>query len=381
MHLSEIKGSSVTAKIWSPVNEVESGVLDQVRNVSSLPWVRYVSIMPDCHVGVGACIGSVVGMQGALSPELVGVDIGCGMCALKTNLRASDLPKDLKNIRHQIERDVPVGFNQHKEVDEWTKGYYALWSEFNGISSEVQKKFDKSQLQIGTLGGGNHFIEICLDKEQNVWIMLHSGSRNIGKEIAELHIKKSQKYRGISVLLKDTLEYQSYWRDLQWAQQYAFINRSDMIRRIIKGLTNKLLPGLKVENEINCHHNYAVNQIIDDEEIVITRKGAISAVKNQLGIIPGSMGAKSFIVRGLGNKESLYSASHGAGRKMSRSQAKRTFTVDDLKKQTEGVECRKDSGVIDELPSAYKDIEKVMEYQKDLVSIVTELKQILCIKG
>jgi len=396
MAISEIKGSVVNAKLWTPVHEVESEALTQLRNIASLPWVVHVAVMPDVHYGKGATVGSVIGMRGAVSPAAVGVDIGCGMAAVKTSLKASDLPESLKLIRAQIERDIPVGFNSHKsvvgEIFEHKSGVNQdlkkLWSEFKDLDPHVQSLLGRAESQVGTLGGGNHFIELCLDTQDNVWLMLHSGSRNIGKELAEIHVAIARELihnqklpdKDLSVFLAGTPEMKAYRRDLFWAQRYAWLNRQTMLELYRRAML-RFFPNMTLEQPIVCHHNYVSEETHYGEELFVTRKGAISASAGTLGIIPGSMGAKSFIVRGLGNPESLCSASHGAGRRMSRGAAKRQYTVEDLKSQTAGVECRKDAGVIDELPSAYKDIEQVMAYQSDLVEIIAELKQVMCIKG
>lgn len=396
MAISELKGSVVNAKLWAPVHEIESEALTQLRNIASLPWVRHVAVMPDVHYGKGATVGSVIGMLGAVSPAAVGVDIGCGMAAVKTNLKASDLPENLKLIRAQIERDIPVGFFSHKspvgEIFEHKSGVNQsmkkLWSEFKDLDSRVQSLLSKAEIQIGTLGGGNHFIELCLDTEDNVWLMLHSGSRNIGKELAEIHIGIARELihnqklpdKDLGVFLAGTPEMKAYRRDLFWAQRYAWLNRQTMLELYRRAML-RFFPQMTVEEPIVCHHNYVSEEVHYGEELLVTRKGAINAARGQRGIIPGSMGAKSFIVAGLGNPEALCSASHGAGRRMSRGAAKRKFTLEDLKEQTAGIECRKDEGVIDEIPQAYKDIDQVMANQSDLVEIVAELRQVMCIKG
>lgn len=398
MPVSELKGDVVVAKLWTPVHEVESQALTQLRNIASLPWVKHVAVMPDVHYGIGATVGSVIAMKGAVSPAAVGVDIGCGMGAIRTSLTASELPDSLKEVRDSIESLIPVGFNQHEEKENvFTTVAYGrqlkqdlavLFSEFAALDPRVKDLEGKAMRQAGTLGGGNHFIELCLDGEQNVWMMLHSGSRNIGKVLAELHITIARELihnqklpdRDLSVFLAGTPEMEAYRRDLFWAQRYAMMNRRVMFNRYVS-IMQSAFPGCRFDEPILCHHNYVAEEQHFGEELFVTRKGAISAQAGQLGIIPGSMGTKSFIVRGLGNPDSLTSASHGAGRKMSRGQAKRSFTQADLELQTAGVECRKDKGVIDEIPGAYKSIEEVMKNQSDLVEIVYELKQVLCVKG
>lgn len=388
MSLSQIKGKNVDIRLWARPHEVESVAIDQLRNISALPWVfHHVAAMPDVHFGKGATVGSVIAMKGAVSPAAVGVDIGCGMGAVKTNLTASDLPDSLRSIRLDIEASIPVGFAGHDEPVA-APAAAALWEEFPALTEKVQGLFRKARGQLGTLGGGNHFIELCLDTAENVWIMLHSGSRNIGKELAEIHIAKAKKLahnrdlpdRELAVFLAGTSDMADYRRDLFWAQRYARQNREVMLELAVSAL-RKHFPHLATEEGIYCHHNYVAEEVHYGEEVLVTRKGAIHASRGELGIIPGSMGTRSYIVRGLGNAESFESASHGAGRRMSRGEAKRRFSLEDLAQQTEGIECRKDSGVIDEIPGAYKPIEQVMENQRELVEIVTELRQVLCIKG
>ncbi|MHB8407857.1 MAG: RtcB family protein [Acidiferrobacterales bacterium] len=394
MSIEIIKGKEgddfrrVDIHLWTPAQEVESSALTQLRNITTLPYVaHHVAVMPDVHFGKGATVGSVIAMRGAVSPAAVGVDIGCGMGAVRTNLKAGDLPENLSQIRAAIEAEIPVGFNSHTRTQkslELTK----LFNEFKTLSPKVQDIEGKALLQIGTLGGGNHFIELCLDTEDNVWLMLHSGSRNIGKTLAEIHMSVAKHLeinkiivdRDLSVFLAGTPEMAAYRNDLFWAQRYAFLNRETMFV-IYQDIIKEFFPQAKFEKPILCHHNYVSEETHFGEELVVTRKGAIAAHKGTMGIIPGSMGAKSFIVRGLGNEESFCSASHGAGRRLSRGAAKRTFTLDDLAQQTAGIECRKDEGVLDEIPGAYKDIMQVMAYQKDLVEIVAELHQVLCVKG
>jgi tRNA-splicing ligase RtcB len=386
--ISRVKGKNVDVHLWAPVNTVESAALDQLRNVAGLPWVfHHVAAMADVHVGAGATVGSVIAMKGAVSPAAVGVDIGCGMGAVRTSLTARDLPDSLHALRTDLEARVPVGFSMHDEEVK-TPAAAALWEEFPQLTQKVQGLFGRARHQLGTLGGGNHFIELCLDTEQNVWIMLHSGSRNIGKELAEFHMARAKKLahnrdlpdRDLSVFLAGTDEMAAYRRDLFWAQRYARLNRETMLALVLEGMREHF-PQMTTGEAIFCHHNYVAEEEHYGQEVLVTRKGAIRAGRGELGIIPGSMGTKSYIVRGLGCAESFESASHGAGRRMSRGAAKKKFTLHDLQEQTRGVECRKDGGVLDEIPGAYKSIERVMEQQQDLVEIVTELKQVLCIKG
>jgi tRNA-splicing ligase RtcB (3'-phosphate/5'-hydroxy nucleic acid ligase) len=393
--ISQLEGKTVPVKLWTNVAEIESTALDQLRNIASLPWVaHHVAVMPDVHFGKGATVGSVVAMRGAVAPAAVGVDIGCGMAAVKTNLLAKRLPDDLKKIRLAIEQAIPVGFNKHD-----TPAYEAmpdalrdeargLMARFGELTPEVKTLAGNSRIQLGTLGGGNHFIELCLDTDDSVWLMLHSGSRNIGKTLAEVHMTEARKLghnaglpdRDLAVFLAGTPEMAAYRRDLYWAQEYARLNRAVMLE-LYKDVLRGFFPSINFEDAVFCHHNYVAEEHHFGEELFVTRKGAIRAGKGELGIIPGSMGTKSYIVRGLGNPESFSSASHGAGRKMSRNKAKERFTVRDLEEQTKGVECRKDRGVLDEIPKAYKDIDKVMANQADLVEVVAQLKQVLCVKG
>ena len=387
MPISEIPGK-IPVKLWTRLEDVESGALVQLKNIASLPWVfRHVAAMPDVHLGIGATIGSVIATREAISPAAVGVDIGCGMGAVQTSLKASDLPDHLGAIRSRIEAMIPVGHKEHSQA-RVRKSEVKFFSEFGKLHPLVQKLEKKAIHQCGTLGGGNHFIELCLDTEQRVWLMLHSGSRNIGKTLAELHISIAKKLihnqklpdRDLAVFLSGTPEMEAYRRDLYWAQRYAFLNRETMFE-IYQDVMREFYPGVKFQKPIMCHHNYVAEEVHFGEKVFVTRKGAIRAGRAEMGIIPGSMGTRSFIVRGLGHPDAFESASHGAGRRMSRNQAKRTFTERDLREQTSGVECRKDGGVLDEIPGAYKDIAQVMADQSDLVEIVHELKQVLCVKG
>lgn len=344
--------------------------------------------MPDVHYGIGATVGSVVAMKGAVSPAAVGVDQGCGMAAIRTNLRSHDLPHSLLSLRTDIEAAVPVAHNGHSKGMSPYARKSELWGEFKDLHPKVQDLFPRAQIQMGTLGGGNHFIEVCIDTEKRVWLMLHSGSRNIGKSLAEIHIGIAKKLehnqimvdRDLAVFLSGTKEMQDFRHDLFWAQRYAAENRQVMLS-ILKDVMVQHFPQVTYDAPIACRHNYVSEETHFGDDLFVTRKGAISARLGELAVIPGSMGTKSYIVRGLGCAESFCSASHGAGRRMSRGAAKRRFTRDDLEAQTAGVECRKDGGVLDEIPGAYKDIDVVMENQSDLVEIVYELKQVLCVKG
>lgn len=391
-------------KMWTGSMEVEQAALDQIRNISMLPILAgHVAIMPDVHMGKGATVGSVIPTRSAVIPAAVGVDIGCGMCAAMTNLTAADLPDSLFSLRNQLERDIPVGFNEHKKGIPSVSGPYAdvlrknlrkTMDKFEHLALLERlgrADFNKISRQIGTLGGGNHFIEICLDSEDRVWIMLHSGSRGIGNQIGQVAIdmaKKQAATRDYGLIDKDlawldegTAEFDAYIEAMHWAQDYARFNRDTMMNLATSAMKRKFPQMLIVGEVVNAHHNFTSIEEHFGEKMWVTRKGAVSAQTGQLGIIPGSMGAKSFIVSGKGNPDSYSSCSHGAGRTMSRTQAKKTFSLDDLEQQTAGIECRKDAGVIDEIPSSYKDIDKVMLAQTDLVEVVHTLRQVLCIKG
>jgi tRNA-splicing ligase RtcB len=394
----EIQGKTVPVKIWSPLDAVEPAALAQLRNIASLPWVyHHVAAMADVHLGIGATVGAVIATKDAISPAAVGVDIGCGMMACRTNLRASHLSDSLRGLRQDIENTIPVGPNGHSKLA-WVgvpsineRVAWLMGDEFGKLTPEVQELHSKAGHQIGTLGGGNHFIELCLDTDTNaVWLMLHSGSRNIGKCLAEIHIARAQKLAhnaelvdpDLAAFLAGTPEMEAYRRDLYWAQQYAALNRRVMLH-LYQHCVSLFFSNKEVRFDvpIACHHNYVAEEVHFGENVFVTRKGAISARVGELGIIPGSMGTASYIVRGLGNADSFCSASHGAGRRMSRGAAKRLFSVGDLEAQTAGVECRKDLGVIDEIPGAYKDIDVVMSNQSDLVEVVARLKQVMCVKG
>jgi tRNA-splicing ligase RtcB (3'-phosphate/5'-hydroxy nucleic acid ligase) len=385
MSHARLRGATVDARLWLPAGDVEPQAMNQLRNIASLPWV--------VHLGVGATVGSVIAMKGAVAPAAVGVDIGCGMGAVRTSLRASDLPESLRRLRSDLEAAIPVGFETHDqppavEDPALAAEIHALDSQFDTLHPAVRDLRLRARKQLGTLGGGNHFIELCLDTEQQVWLMLHSGSRNIGKTLAELHMTEARRLshnqalpdRDLAVFLAGTEQMAAYRRDLFWAQRYAMANRRLMFA-LYAAVMRRHFPRLVLDPPVLCHHNYVAEEVHHGEELLVTRKGAISARAGELGIIPGSMGTRSYIVRGLGNAESLTSASHGAGRRMSRTQARQRFDVKDLAAQTAGVECRKDGGVLDEIPGAYKPIEEVMERQRDLVEVVAELKQVLCVKG
>lgn len=384
--------SGATADVLSWVtHEMSSDEYDMLRNVSRLPCLfKHVALMPDAHLGKGSMVGSVIATKDAVIPATVGVDIGCGMMAVKTPFKSGILDRKMKEFRHEIERAIPVGFNDYKEpVDESLE--WDRWADFGDLHKGVQDRKRKAMKQLGTLGGGNHFIEVCLDTDDNVWLMLHSGSRNIGNEVATRHIATAKSLHDLNALpaadlayfVQGTPEFKAYWHDLDWSQQYAMKNREIMMTRLVRSFNRMFSDQEEFEPEItvNCHHNYVAVEEHFGDRVYVTRKGAINAESGRHGIIPGSMGAKSYIIKGLGNAESFNSCSHGAGRKMSRTKAKAKFTREDLEAQTAGVECRKDKGVIDEIPGAYKDIEEVMRVQNDLVEVVAELKQVICVKG
>ncbi|MEW2547541.1 RtcB family protein [Streptomyces sp. NPDC047002] len=397
MAYEEIPGERVPIRMWADPASVEESAMRQLRNVATLPWIRGLAVMPDVHYGKGATVGSVIAMEGAVCPAAVGVDIGCGMSAVRTSLTAGDLPDDLSRLRSRIEGAIPVGRGLHDEpVDPAAlhglpaAPWRDLWSRFPGVAQAVHFREDRARKQLGTLGSGNHFVEVCIDKSDSVWLMLHSGSRNIGKELAEHHmgIARDLPYnqglvdRDLAVFVADTPQMRDYRNDLFWAQEYAKHNR-ELMMRLLQGVVAREFRKAKVAFDpvISCHHNYVAEERYDGVDLLVTRKGAIRAGGGDLGIIPGSMGTGSYIVRGLGNAAAFNSASHGAGRRMSRTAAKRRFSAHDLAEQTRGVECRKDSGVVDEIPGAYKPIEQVMARQSDLVEVVARLRQVVCVKG
>lgn len=390
-----LSGATSSTLLWAEEESIEHQARNQLRRVSALPWVHGVRVMPDVHVGKGATVGSVIAMRDAVCPAAVGVDIGCGMAAVRTDLTAQDLPDDLSGLRSAIEAKVPVGFNGHPEPVNVVRhrlggGWDGFWDRFGDLHRGVRQLDTRAQRQMGTLGGGNHFIEVCLDDDAAVWIMLHSGSRNIGKELAERHMSIAAKLphntdlpdRDLAVFLTGTPEMDAYRRDLDWAQEYAARNRRVMLALVCEAVRETFAQRrVRFDDPISCHHNYVATEHIDGLELLVTRKGAIRAGAGDLGLIPGSMGTGSYVVRGLGSVESFYSASHGAGRVMSRSKARKMFTADDLIAQTEGVESRKDAGVVDEIPAAYKDIDSVIAAQRDLVEVVAHLRQVVCVKG
>jgi tRNA-splicing ligase RtcB len=375
--------------MWAPVLEVESEALDQLKNVASLPenlLFKHVAAMPDIHAGVGATVGTVIATRNMIIPSAVGVDIGCGMDAVKTSLRSEYFrKKDLQSIFEEIQLQIPTGFSAHEKAATETQHMF-LWKEFPELNGALQCWDSLAKLQMGTLGGGNHFIEISEDTDGAVWIMLHSGSRRIGKEIADYYIKEAiglhQQVpdKALNYLTAGTELYDDYIKAASWAQRYAKANRALMLTRIMEILEGDW-KSVEFDAPISCHHNYFAEEEHYGEKVIVTRKGAISARQGQMGIIPGAMGRASYIVRGLGNEESFTSAPHGAGRKMSRSKAKKKYKKSDVAATMGEIICRTDDGVIDEICYAYKKIEEVIQNASDLVEPVTILNQLVCIKG
>jgi tRNA-splicing ligase RtcB len=392
-------------KAWTEGVPFEAEAEAQLRRVASLPFIhKWVSVMPDVHAGIGATVGSVIATKGAIIPAAVGVDIGCGMIAARTTLSASDLPDDLRGLRTAIEAAVPHGRTANGGPGDrgawgdlpapvaaaWAElapGYQALIDEFPKLDRGVTAQ------HLGTLGTGNHFIEVCLDEADRVWFMLHSGSRGVGNRIGSFFIELAKKDmrtwlvnlpdENLAYLPEGTEHFGQYWDAVGWAQKFAAKNRELMMSAVVHGARSgaKLPPFELTDTAVNCHHNYVAREHHYGANVLLTRKGAVRAGEGELGIIPGSMGAKSFIVRGKGNRESFCSCSHGAGRKMSRTAAKKAFSLEDHAEATKGIECRKDADVIDETPAAYKSIDAVMDAQRELVDIVHTLRQVVCVKG
>ena len=392
----EIHEGLVPVKVYTGEMELEPAARAQLVNISRLPIVHHhVAAMPDVHLGIGATVGSVIPTKRAIIPAAVGVDIGCGMMAARLSLTANELDEQsLKKTFGQISRDVPVGFDQHRDARDaakhFRKSLTRVMEKHPGIGKRVGKNSHWAQ-QLGTLGGGNHFIEVCLDESNRVWVMLHSGSRGIGNAIGsyfiELAKKDSMKNNvhlpdaDLAYFPEGAKHFHDYVEAVGWAQDYARANRAEMMELVLDGM-RRHLPSFEVTDEaVNCHHNYVEHEEHFGERVWLTRKGAIRARVGELGIIPGSMGARSYIVRGKGSAESFHSCAHGAGRLMSRNAAQKKFSLQDLQAQTEGVICRKDKGVIDEIPGAYKNIDEVMANQSDLVEVVHTLKQVICVKG
>jgi tRNA-splicing ligase RtcB len=387
----------VPVNIWT--DDVDERSKEQLLNIASMPFIHHhVAAMPDVHLGMGATIGSVIATHRAIIPAAVGVDLGCGMVAARLSITANELDEiALQKVFNQITRDVPVGRAQHRDnqvlvaaVQPFEPGLKTLTDRHPELLKTFGK-FSKWMNQMGTLGGGNHFIEVCLDETNQVWVMLHSGSRGIGNAIADYFIKLARKDmerwmiqlpdRDLAYLPEGTEHFADYVTAVQWAQDYALQNRQSMLELTLSALARHL-PAFTVTTEVvNCHHNYIAKEHHYDADVWVTRKGAIRARFGDLGIVPGSMGTRSYIVRGKGESESFCSSAHGAGRRMSRTAAEKTFTETDLAIQTTGVICRKDKGVLDEIPGAYKDIDQVMANQSDLTEILHTLKQVVCVKG
>lgn len=391
-------------KMWTKGVPVEDEAKQQLANISRLPFIfKHIAVMPDVHLGKGSTIGSVIPTKGAIIPAAVGVDIGCGMMACKTTLTATDLPDNLGPLRTAIEKAVPHGRTSGRggrDKGAWDKppaNVDTFWDELFPAFERITQKHPKlkntnNYKHLGTLGTGNHFIEVCLDEANFVWFMLHSGSRGVGNAIGSLFIEKAKQDmrthfinlpdQDLAYLPEGTQHFDDYVEAVGWAQHYARLNREAMMRAVIAAARTVITKPFETHLEaVNCHHNYVQEETHFGEKVLVTRKGAVRAGQGQLGIIPGSMGARSYIVRGKGNAESFESCSHGAGRTMSRAEAKRRFSVQDQVAATEGVECRKDADVIDEIPMAYKDIDAVMKAQEDLVEVVHTLKQVVCVKG
>jgi tRNA-splicing ligase RtcB len=401
-YLEEETAGGVPVKMWTRGVPVEDEAKRQLQNAARLPIVfSHIAAMPDVHFGIGATVGSVIPTFRAIIPAAVGVDIGCGMIACKTTLTAQDLPDNLGPLRTAIERAVPHGRAPGaRDPGSWQKtpgavdtAWAQLEPEFNALCRDYPKlEKTNHHKHLGTLGGGNHFIEVCLDEEGSVWFMLHSGSRGVGNAIGTLFIELAKQDamrnnvhlpdRDLAYFEEGSRYFGDYVRAVGWAQKFARLNREVMMRRVIEAARTVIRKNFQAHIEaVNCHHNYVQKETHFGRDVYVTRKGAVSAKQGELGIIPGSMGARSYIVRGKGNPQSFQSCSHGAGRTMSRGDARRRFTLDDHRRATAGVECRKDKDVIDETPAAYKDIDKVMQAQQDLVEVVHTLKQVVCVKG
>ena len=387
----------VPVKIWT--DDVDEKSTEQLANIASLPFIyHHVAAMPDVHVGMGATIGSVIATHQAIIPAAVGVDIGCGMVAARLSLTANQLDeKTLKKVFDQITRDVPVGRGQHADDRVLVEAARPFAPRLKGLTDRHPQllkafgKFSKWTNQMGTLGSGNHFIEVCIDEADQIWVMLHSGSRGIGNaiatyfiELARQDIERSMIHlpdRDLAYFSEGAEHFADYVTAVHWAQEYAMQNRQSMLDLVLSALTRHLPPFVVTTEAVNCHHNYIAKEHHYGADVWVTRKGAIRAQEGDLGIVPGSMGTRSYIVRGKGNPESFCSSAHGAGRRMSRTAAAKQFTADDLAQQTKGVICRKDKAVIDEIPGAYKDIDQVMTNQNDLTEILHTLKQVVCVKG
>ncbi len=380
---------------WLPEEQIEDSALQQIRNLSELPFIfRHVAVMPDCHFGMGATVGSCIPTLRAIIPAAVGVDIGCGMIAVKTPLVKDDLPEDLSDLRKAVEEQIPLSAGRYnrsvkKTARERVEQLESQAAELDRL--DFYDKVDRNwRKQLGSLGSGNHFIEIVLDEEDSVWTFLHSGSRGIGNRLAMLHIKTAKALMekwyinlpdaDLAYLVEDTPEFDDYMTDLLWAQDFARLNRDEMIERVLKILQYRFGEFDEVER-IQCHHNFTQREHHFGKNVLVSRKGAIEAREGQLGLIPGSMGTASYVVRGKGNAASLNTAPHGAGRSLSRNKARGSFTMEDFDQYMEGIEVRRSEAFLDELPGAYKDIDLVMEQSRDLVDVVHTFRQIVNVKG
>jgi tRNA-splicing ligase RtcB len=390
-------------KMWTRGVPVEVEAREQLAATAKMPFIyKHIAVMPDVHVGKGSTVGSVIPTLRAVIPAAVGVDIGCGMIAAKTTLTAADLPDNLGAVRSAIEKAVPHGRTPGaRDKGAWgntpPSNVDEAWKQLVGGFERIAEKHPRvrksnNRLHLGTLGTGNHFVEVCLDEAQSVWFMLHSGSRGVGNAVGSYFIELAQNdmrtwminlpNRDLAYFPEGTEHFDDYVEAVEWAQEFARANREIMMRNVVGAVRGVIAKPFESHVEaVNCHHNYVSRENHFGENVLVTRKGAVRARRGELGIIPGSMGARSFIVRGLGNDDSFHSCSHGAGRKMSRTEARKRFTIDDHRAATADVECRKDADVIDETPAAYKDIDAVMEAQKDLVEVVHTLKQVVCVKG
>ena len=402
----DLPSPGVPIKAWVRGVPVADNALEQLQRTAELPFVHHhLAVMPDVHFGIGATIGSVIPTVGAIVPAAVGVDLGCGMCAVETSLRASDLPDDLRRVRGAIEKAVPHGRTVgrgKRDQGAWgtpPRNVLELWREhlegdFQALVARYPELEDANHVQhLGTLGTGNHFIEVCMDERDVVWLLLHSGSRGIGNKIARVFIELAKEQLGkhwgelpdqdLAWLEEDSRTFVDYVEAVDWAQRYAALNRRAMLEAVIEALRKSgELPQFRADvRVVDCHHNYVARERHYGKECLVTRKGAVRAGRGDWGIVPGSMGAKSYVVRGKGNPESFESCSHGAGRVLSRGEAKRRYGTEDHARATAHVECRKDAGVIDETPMAYKDIDAVMAAQGDLVEVVHTLRQVVCVKG
>lgn len=382
---------------WLPEDTIEPQALEQIKNISELPFVfKHIAVMPDCHLGKGACVGSVMATKGAIIPSAVGVDIGCGMIAVKTKFKMEDLPDNLKSVRLGIERRIPLSAGRsNKELSTSAQKRANILSARRGADSALSVDFNWAH-QIGSLGSGNHFIELCYDHNNTLWVVLHSGSRGVGNKLAAAHISIAKKLmedfliplkdKELAYLPESRPEFEDYIEDLLWAQDFALANREEMMDRVMTELSFLFYKEdghqgeIEVER-INCHHNFTQKEHHFNTDVWLTRKGAIQMRKGQLGIIPGSMGTNTYIVEGLENVMSYHSAPHGAGRRFSRTEATRRFTMEDFDREMQGIECRRSEELIDELPGAYKSIADVMANSKELVAVKYELKQILNVKG